>query len=153
MERGLNGDEQEKPKPVYASMTQVFQEAFPEYLAMGMSYAEFWEMESWLVRSYRKAKEIRINEINYSAWLHGLYTIKALQSGVPVLVNGFVKNHVELPQFPETPIDFSKEAKERQEKKQRDLAKARMRMIAEQFNATFKKRQEAKKAQAMKENK
>ena len=76
-----------KPK----TATEIFQEAFPIYLAMGMSYREFWEMESWLVRSYRKAHEIRQEENNYNAWLNGLYTLQALNVGVPVVVKGFAK--------------------------------------------------------------
>jgi len=121
------------------------------YLAMGMTYEQFWEMESWLVKSFRKAHKIRYeekqNEINYSAWLSGVYTMKALQTGIPVVVNGFVKTHVDLPQFPEKPIDFAANSKAEREKKQMELQRARMQMIAEQFNATFKRKQEAKAKQ------
>lgn len=134
-------------------MSEAFREAFPIYLAMGMSYEEFWEKESWLTHSYRKAQKIRYDDINYSAWLNSLYMHHALMSGVPVILNGIAKTHIDLPKFPEKPFDFSEFDKKKQEKKQQELAKARMQMIAEQFNATFRRKQEAKKAQAAAENK
>lgn len=110
------------------------------YLAIGMSYREFWEGEGWLVKSYREAHRIRTDEINHAAWLNGVYVLKALNAGVPVVLTGVVKERVKLPEFPETPIDFSEKGTADAERKQMELQKARMQMIAEQFNATFRKK-------------
>ena len=114
------------------------------YLAIGMTYEQYWEQESWLVKSYREAQKIRNDNANYSAWLHGVYMLNALQTGIPVIVNGFAKEHITLPEYPQRPIDFTAKSKEEQEKKQMELQVAKMKEIAERFNAAFKKRQEAK---------
>jgi hypothetical protein len=114
------------------------------YIAIGMTYEQFWEKESWLVKSYREAQKIKNKESNYFAWLNGVYVLQALQSGVPVMLTGIVKEKIKLPEFPKTPIDFDASSKEEQEKKQMELQKARMKEMAERFNAAFMKRQEAK---------
>ena len=139
MERSLTGDEPKPEKTIKA----LFREAFPQYLALGMSYKEFWEGESWLVKAYREARKIKNDEINSSAWLNGVYVLNALQSGVPVILNGIVKEHVSLPSFPEKPIDLTGGDHEKQEQKQMELQKARMKEIAERFNAAFKKKKDA----------
>ena len=40
---------------------------------MGMSYAEYWEMDAYLVRAYREADKIRQQRRNEQAWLQGAY--------------------------------------------------------------------------------
>ena len=122
-------------------MSDAFREAFPAYLAMGMSYAEYWEQESWLVKSYREAHRIREDEINYSAWLHGLYVLQAMNSGVPVVLTGILKQKADLPSFPSRPIDFTEMDKKEKEEKQMQLQIAKMQEMAEQFNKTFGRKQ------------
>ena len=82
--------------------------------------------------------------MNHSAWLQGLYILKALQSGVPVVLNGVAKSKIDLPEFPMKPIAFSEEDKKKQEQNQMELQVARMKAMAEQFNATFAKKQDKK---------
>ena len=117
--------------------SEIFHEAFPIYLAMGMTYEQFWEKESWLVKSYREAYRIKQDEINHSAWLNGLYMLRALQSGIPVYLNGIVKSKIDLPEYPNKPLEFGETNKEKQEEKQMELQIAKMREMAEQFNKTF----------------
>ena len=139
MEGNLSEEEKDK-KPLSKTASEYFHEAFPMYLAIGMTYEEFWEKESWLVKSYRKAQKIKHDEVNYSAWLHGVYVLNALQSGVPVILNGIAKEKIDLPSFPEKPIDFSENQRKKQEQKQMELQRAKMLQIAEQFNATFRRK-------------
>jgi len=40
-------------------MGETFNEAFPHYLAMGMSYSDYWENDCTMVIAYRKAFQIR----------------------------------------------------------------------------------------------
>jgi len=132
-----------KPK----TTAEIFQEAFPRYLAMGMSYAEYWEKESWLVKSYREAQKSKNNDINYIAWLHGVYVLDALHNGVPVVLNGIAKSHIDLPKYPEKPIELQSEKEqkrtvEKQQEEQTKLAAAKFMQFALQFNKGFKKRHE-----------
>lgn len=62
--------------------TEVFEECFPFYLAIGMSYAEYWEGDSSLTRYYRRAYQIKQEEINNNAWLQGLYIYDALSTAL-----------------------------------------------------------------------
>ena len=59
---------------------ELFDKAFPEYLAMGMTYRQFWDEDCRLVVPYRQAYKIRQEEINRTAWLNGLYIQRAVAS-------------------------------------------------------------------------
>ena len=121
-------------------MSDTFWDAFPMYLAIGMTYEEYWEKDPRLVISYRKAQKHKLEEINYSAWLNGVYVMRALQSGIPVILNGIVKEVISLPNFPDKPIDFSEDREKKQEEQQMQLQIARMQEIANQFNKSFAKK-------------
>ena len=49
--------------------TEIFEEACPQYMAMGMSYTEFWDGPPFLVVVYRKAFRIKREIENEQAWL------------------------------------------------------------------------------------
>lgn len=107
MESGLSPDEPpEQPKP--KTVTETFDEAFPHYLAMGMTEEQYWDRDSTLARDYRKAYRIRQDEINYISWLNGLYVWKALQTA-PIFVNGFMPKGARVDKYFEKPIDFTPE--------------------------------------------
>lgn len=110
MESGISGeDESEEPqKP--KTIAETLDEAFPQYLAMGMTEEQYWDKDCTLVIAYRKAYKIRQEEINYHAWLNGLYVWKALQTA-PVFVNGFMPKGARVDQYFEKPIDFTPERK------------------------------------------
>ncbi|MDR3270160.1 MAG: hypothetical protein LBT32_01410 [Peptococcaceae bacterium] len=71
------------------SFTEIFNEAFPYYLSMGMNWDQFWLGSARLVKSYRKAEEIKIErsmeESDFRAWITGMYTYQALCAVAPAL--------------------------------------------------------------------
>ena len=75
---------------------------------MGMTEEQYWDKDSTLAISYRKAYKIRQEEINYHAWLQGLYVWKALQTA-PIFVNGFMPKGARIDKYFEKPIDFTPE--------------------------------------------
>lgn len=75
---GGNEVSSESPK----TYTEIFEEVFPYYLAIGMTYEQFWYKEPGLVRAYRKADEIRRRRMNEEQWLAGMYTADALGATV-----------------------------------------------------------------------
>lgn len=77
-------------KPSTKSYTEVFNEAFPYYLSIGMSYELYWHGEPNLVKAYREADELRVDRMNYEAWLQGLYVYQAVGALYPVF-NPFSK--------------------------------------------------------------
>ena len=109
------------------SFTSIFEEVFPYYLAVGMTYEQFWYDPPELTVAFRRADEIKKRRANEELWLAGIYTAEALASTVG---NMFSKgNKYQYPSEPK-PITVN-EAKERQEREQ----KARMEQIKARFTA------------------
>lgn len=71
--------------------TAFFENIFPQYLAIGMSYNEFWFCDCTLVKAYREAHRLRLEQENLNAWLHGLYVYEAFATIAPVLKSPFNK--------------------------------------------------------------
>lgn len=94
--------------------TEVFEENFPFYLAIGMSPAEYWTGDSTLVRYYRKAYLIRQENENNNAWLHGLYIYDA----VSTVVSNALRGKGSTPKnYAKQPFDFKNRVKSEAEKK------------------------------------
>ena len=127
---GVTGESEQPEERLNAS--ELYHKLFPEYLAMGMTYRQFWDEDCRLVIAYRKAYQIRQEEQNRLAWLNGLYIYKALQS-TPIVVHGFAKSGTKVEPYPNKPIDFTpekpmtaqekadKEAQEQTEKIKRNM--------------------------------
>lgn len=64
------------------SNLEILEECCSFYLAIGMSYAEYWEGDPALARYYRKAYQIKQEEINNNAWLQGLYIYDAVSTAM-----------------------------------------------------------------------
>jgi hypothetical protein len=55
-----------------------------------MSYELYWYGEPNLVKAYRESDEMRVDRMNYEAWLQGLYVYQAVGALYPVF-NPFSK--------------------------------------------------------------
>lgn len=93
--------------------TEIFEEAFPFYLAIGMSYAEYWEGDPSLARYYRKAYLIKQEEINNNAWLQGLYIYDAISTA---LYNALRGKNTTAKTYTEKPYNFNNKEKTEAEK-------------------------------------
>ena len=60
------------------SYRKIFTEVFPSYLAMGMSYDEFYNKDHELAKAYRIAFEKKRRQDNEDMWRQGLYTYIAI---------------------------------------------------------------------------
>lgn len=124
------------------TIAEAFDEAFPHYLAMGMTYQQFWEQDCMLVIAYRKAYRLRQEQQNQFAWLQGLYIWKALQSA-PVFVNGFVPKGATIEPYWDKPYEFIKEKKPKpaeNNQKKIDQTVAYMQNLTSLFNRSFAER-------------
>lgn len=132
-------------------MAQLFDKVFPDYLAMGMTYEQFWRQDCSLVIAYRKAYKIRQEEVNRSAWLQGLYVYKALQSS-PVVVQGFMKQGATVEPYPNKPINFDDFKPKTEQQKADDEARERAERIKKgmfEFMAAQKARRKEKELEDM----
>ena len=138
------------------SYGDIFDEQLPEYMAIGMTYDEFWDGEYGTKRAARKAYSIRIRNEQKLAdrqnWYMGQYLIQVLHS-VPLLVAGLnVKRGAQLPEYPDKPYFEQYEEQKKEEvrkKKEEDQTRMAMAMMQAAFNR-FNKRFEQKQAEAQK---
>ena len=110
------------------SISRLFIDMFPQYLAMGMTYDEYWRGPAWLVKAYREAKSIRMHDEEWSRWRQGAYIYEALLCVAPALralSNGKVGEYSDEP-WPLTEEE-ARECEERREIEnyERALAKRR----------------------------
>lgn len=64
----------------------IIDKAFPSYLAMGMTYDEFYKMDHTLAIAYRKAFELKRAKENEDMWLMGAYVYQAVARVAPLLI-------------------------------------------------------------------
>lgn len=146
-------DEEKSKQTESRSYGDIFDEFLPEYLAIGMTYDEYWDGEFGTKRAARKAYEIKIRNEQLLAdrqnWYMGQYIMEALQH-TPLLVAGLnVKPSTKLPEYPQKPYLEAAEEQKKEEvrkKKEEDQAKLAMAMMQAAFNR-FNKRFEQKQAE------
>jgi len=105
--------------------TTTYAEAFaklcPRYMAMGMTYTEFWHSNTSVHYAYRKAYELRQAQTNWSLWMQGMYNFNALLCAAPVIRMTMGKGRVEPGKYPDEPYPLTaKEAREREERRERE---------------------------------
>ena len=96
--------------------TEVFEESFHFYLAIGMSYAEYWEGDPKLAQYYRKAYLLRQEEMNNNAWLQGMYIYDAVSTALHNALRGMGKNPPPTKDYAKKPYDIFKKEKTPEEK-------------------------------------
>ena len=78
-----------------------------------MSYAEYWAGDPALARYYRKAYQIKQEEINNTAWLQGLYIYDAVSTAMHNALRG---KNVRVREYQKQPFDFKRREKTEAEK-------------------------------------
>ena len=134
------GSEQEDDASPPFTYAQRFHQAFPQYLAIGMSAQEFWDMDCTLVVEYRQAEEIRNAKKNQEMWLQGMYIYEALCDVAPVL-RAFAKKGTKPHKYPSEPYALTtkqrKEQTEKQERKVFNKGLATMEALVQSMNRKF----------------
>lgn len=117
------------------SLTEIFNQQFPYYLTMGMSYEEFWHGRFDLVKSYREAYKLRQEIKDYDFWKQGLYFYEALIDVSPIL-QAFAKKGTRPRPYPEKPYGLKDEESESEEDKQRKIENERLKAKVHFMNLT-----------------
>lgn len=93
----------------------------PYYMAMGMSYEEFWYASPCLIKTYLKAHELKVEQRNQELFLQGLYNYKAFQAVIEEFSYGLSGKKGKKPEgYLEYPIPITEHEKE-MEKQRRIL--------------------------------
>lgn len=120
--------------------TEQFEEHFPYYLSIGMSYEQFWDGDCWLTKYYRDAHKLRVKRDNEHAWLIGRYVYDAVCAVSPLL-HAFAKNGTKPHPYLERPYPSSmEEAREREIQKLKEAAEG-FRAFVEAKNAQLRSRE------------
>lgn len=121
------------------NVVEIFHEQCPYYMAMGMTYEEYWHGDASLPRYYLKAELLRRKMRNEDAWRQGRYFYDALLCASPVF-RDLVKEHDPYP-YPSDPYPLTaKDARELQERKDREQMEADMekvKLFAEAWNRKY----------------
>lgn len=70
----------------HGSCREIIEEAFPSYLAMGMTYDEYYRKDHTLVFAYREAYKRKREQKNQDMWLMGAYVYQAIARVAPLLI-------------------------------------------------------------------
>lgn len=121
-----------------------FEELCAQYMAMGMSYHDYWDGDSMMAKYYREAEIHKQEKENYLAWLHGLYIYSALIDVAPIL-NPMSRKKKKPKQYMETPVPITKRAtdraREEENRKKMENGKNAMQMMMKGLNAKLKRRE------------
>lgn len=103
-----------------------FEEVCPYFMAMGMTYEQFWRDDVTMTKAYLKAYKIRQKEqvdINeWNIWKQGMYIYEALCDVSPVL-HAFSKKGTKPLPYSKTPYgyeEYEQKIKQQQEEKRKN---------------------------------
>lgn len=131
------------------SLMSVFEEVCPQYMAMGMSYEQFWDGDVSAHRMFAKAEKQRLLKANRMAWLQGLYIYEALIEVTPYL-KAFSKGKPK--PYTEEPHDiFADEAKKRKEREDKERYE-KMRQKVADFAKSFNEKRKENEMKGVEDN-
>ena len=129
-----------------STYTERFYELFPYYLAIGMTYEQYWDGDCTLPKYYRKAEELRNEKRNQELWLQGMYIYEAICDVAPIL-HAFAKKGTKPTPYSSKPYPLTnKQVEQEEEEKQRKLAekgKKFMEAMAASINKKFEGKTQA----------
>lgn len=131
----MGGELVDSSNPI-SSYTDIFNEQFPYYLSIGMTYDQYWNDDCLLVKYYRKASKIRDDRKNHELWLQGLYIYQALCDVSPVL-HAFAKNGTKPNPYPDRPYAITAEEVEERKEEGRKADRAKARAVFEAWASTL----------------
>lgn len=121
---------------------EIFQEALPVYLSIGMSYDEFYNKDCCLVQAYMKAHQLKQKYNNTNMWIQGLYFYDVLCRVSPIYNIGAKAGTKPIP-YIEEPYALNEEEQrqidEKKAKAEMDKMKAQMEYRASIINKRFSK--------------
>ena len=133
------GDEPVTP----ISLAEMFTKICPAYMAMGMSYDEFWHCNTKVHKAYRLAWEQRKAYRNWEMWWQGSYIDEALLKVAPVMRAAFGKGKVEPGKYSEEPYPLTnREAEERMEAQRRQKMERMLEVFKRESAENIRKREE-----------
>lgn len=107
-------------------LSDTYSELCPYYMAIGMTYEEYWNGDNAAPMYYREAHKLKRKQRNEELWLQGLYIYEAIGDLEP-LFHDWVKEPPKAKKYSEEPYPLTKkEAIELMERKKRKAYEAQI---------------------------
>jgi hypothetical protein len=136
----VDGESEQRVHSPFSTYTEQFNEVFPYYLSIGMTYEQFWDGDPHLAKYYRQAEEIKTERKNQELWLQGLYIYEALCDVAPIM-HAMAKKGTKAQPYPDKPYAITEKQRKRdieeKERKVADKGKRMMEMFMRQSNKQF----------------
>lgn len=125
------------------SYSEIFEEACPYYLSIGLTPEEYWEGDCQYARYARKAEKLRLEKANQLAWLQGMYVYDAITRVSPIL-NPFAKKGTKAKPYPTEPyplgLSSETDKEEELEKEMSDKGTTYLQNFMSKFNDQFNRK-------------
>lgn len=105
------------PEPL--SATEIFDRDCPYFLAIGMTYDQYWYDDPMLVRAFAKADKIKRERKDFYLWLQGRYFADAIASTIG---NAFRDKGTEPCKYPAKPYLMEETEQQKAEKEEQEIA-------------------------------
>lgn len=96
--------------------SDVFSQLCPTYMAMGMTYDEYWNGDVLAPRMYREKYKLQQQQDDIKAWMQGMYIYEVLCDVSP-LFQFMSKKAVKVRPYSDKPYSFKNETKQETERK------------------------------------
>lgn len=94
-------------------------EWFPYYLALGMTYEQYWRSDPYLTVYYQKAKKMKFDYDNQMAWINGMYIYDAVSA---IVFNTWCRKEEEqCKNYTDKPYEFDEAKQEEELKKEAEV--------------------------------
>ena len=98
---------------------KVMNEWFPYYLALGMTYEQYWRSDPYLTVYYQKAKKMKFDYDNQMAWINGMYIYDAVSA---IVFNTWCrKEGAQCKEYTNKPYEFDEAKQEEELKKEAEV--------------------------------
>ena len=115
----------DESKVEVTSLTKLFEEQCPIYMAYGMEYNDFWYGDAYLTKFYRESHKLKVKQKDEELWMQGMYIYEALCDVSPIL-HAFSKKGTKPLPFSEKPYLFNSERFKSEEEKEQEKKNAEL---------------------------
>lgn len=108
----------ELDKAEHIFLYKKFEEVCPYFIAMGMTYEQFWKEDVTMTKAYLKAYKMRQDIKEWNIWKQGMYIYEALCDVSPAL-HAFSKKGTKPLPYSKTPYgyeEYEQKIKQKEEK-------------------------------------
>jgi hypothetical protein len=110
------------------SYREIFENALPNYLFMGMTPEQFWNEDSTLVVAYRKAFEMKQEADNTRMWLQGAYIYDAISRLIPIM-QPFAKKGTKAVPYLEKPYPLKEDSDNEDKPKDKNIEQGKVKAL------------------------